>query len=60
MEKQMTEKAKQLKRAYYKAWRDANKEKVRKHQATYKARHPEKAKQYDIDYWNRQADAQGL
>lgn len=47
----MTEKAKQAKAAYMRAWRQRNREKIRAYQKQYRAAHQKEYAEYQAKYW---------
>ena len=53
---EMTEKAKELKREYYKKYRDKNKAAIKEYHKSWRDRNPDKVKQADIRYWERKAN----
>ncbi len=50
------EQIKQLKRDYYKKYRDANKDKINEYQRQYRANNKDKVKQYNQTYWLKKAN----
>ena len=47
---------KQVKREYFKKYRDANKDKINAYQREYRASNKEKVKQYNQKYWLKKAN----
>lgn len=54
MDKQ--EQIKELKRDYYKKYRDANKDRLNAYQRKYRADNKDKVKQYNQTYWLKKAN----
>lgn len=52
--KEIEEKIKELKRAYYKKYRDENKDKINKRQREWRANNKDKVKQYAKNFWLKQ------
>lgn len=46
----------QIKREYYKKYRDANKDKLNQYQREYRANNKDKVKQYNQNYWIKKAN----
>ena len=57
---EMSEKAREAKNAYFRAYRGAHKDKLQKYQREYSRKyrkeHPERRKAYEAAYWERRAD----
>lgn len=56
----MNSKVKQIKRDYYKKYRDANKDKLNQYQREYRAKNKDKVKEYNNNYWLKKANNQEL
>lgn len=58
--KTISEKAREARNAYFRAYREAHKDKLRKYQREYarkyRKEHPERRKEYEAAYWERRAD----
>lgn len=52
--KETEEKIKEIKRAYYKKYRETNKDKINKRQREWRETHKDKVKQYNNNYWLKQ------
>lgn len=52
----MNAKAAEVKAAYMKAWREKNRDHVRKYAAEWRKNNPDKVAKHQEDYWIRQAD----
>lgn len=52
--KEIEYKIKEIKRAYYKKYRDENKDKINKRQREWRETHKDKVKQYANNYWLKQ------
>ena len=50
------EQVKEIKRNYYKKYRDANKDKINDYQMQYRANNKDKVKQYNQTYWLKKAN----
>lgn len=50
------EQVKEVKRDYYKKYRDANKDKLNEYQRQYRANNKDKVKQYNKTYWLKKAN----
>ena len=50
------EQVKEVKRDYYKKYRDANKDKLNAYQRQYRADNKDKVKQYNQTYWIKKAN----
>lgn len=50
------EQVKEIKRDYYKKYRDANKDKLNEYQRQYRANNKDKVKQYNKTYWLKKAN----
>ena len=50
------EQIKEIKRDYYKKYRDANKDKLNEYQRQYRANNKDKVKQYNKTYWLKKAN----
>lgn len=48
------DKLKEIKRAYYKKYRDANKDKINKRQREWRRNNKDKVQEYNTQYWLRQ------
>lgn len=48
------DKIKEIKRAYYKKYRETNKDKINKRQREWRETHKDKVKQYNNNYWLKQ------
>ena len=46
----------QVKRDYYKKYREDNKDKLNKYQREYRANNKDKVKQYNQNYWSKKAN----
>lgn len=53
------ERAIQARRAYQRAWKARNRDKVREAARKYYHAHPEKQRLYNLRYWARKAEAEG-
>ena len=51
----MNIKVEDIKREYYKQYRDKNKEKINNYQRNYRANNKDKVKQYNKTYWLKKA-----
>ncbi len=52
---QLSEQAKEARRAYQREWREKNKEHIRAYHKDWRAKNPEKWKQTQANYWERKA-----
>ena len=50
------EQIKEIKRDYYKKYRDANNDKLNEYQREYRAKNKDKVKQYNKTYWLKKAN----
>ena len=46
----------EVKREYYKKYRESNKDKINKYQREYRANNKDKVKQYNQNYWSKKAN----
>lgn len=49
------EQVKEIKRKYYKQYRDTNKDKINEYQRQYRANNKDKVKKYNHTYWLKKA-----
>lgn len=59
-DKTINEKVAEIKRDYYKQYRDANKDKLNQYQRDYRAKNKDKVKEYNKNYWLKKANNQEL
>ena len=52
----MTNEAEQLRREYYKKYREENKERIDNNHKSWRQKNKEKLKQYNENYWNKKAN----
>lgn len=58
MDQAINNKIAEIKRAYYKQYRDDNKDKLNKYQREYRAKNKDKVKEYNNNYWLKKANNQ--
>lgn len=51
--------AREARNAYYKAWRAANKERLKVYYKEWRGNNPDKVKQYQDNYWQKKAAQNG-
>ena len=56
----MSEEAKRAKAAYYKAYREKNRDKLREYYREYRRKNKEKVKGYNATYWQKKAIESGV